>query len=188
MPISLTLGRIVLTVLWAVWLYPAVFRAPHRQKRASITAPAPTRVGLVLECLGIALAAVFHIPATQPIEFPRLAAAILFWVPAVVLFWAAVKHLGRQFRVTAGLYDDHQLVRTGPYALVRHPIYCALLAMLLSTICMITQWAWAIPAVVLFLAGTEIRVRTEDRLLASRFREDFADYRRRVPAYIPFVR
>jgi protein-S-isoprenylcysteine O-methyltransferase Ste14 len=40
----------------------------------------------------------------------------------------------------------------------------------------------------LFLAGTEIRVRTEDRLLASRFPDAFRDYRRKVPAYLPFLR
>jgi len=39
-----------------------------------------------------------------------------------------------------------------------------------------------------FLAGTEIRVRTEDALLASRFPQEFEAYRRSVRAYIPFVR
>jgi len=187
-PISLLLGRIILTVLWAAWVCPFLLFAPKNQKRPSITSAGPTRIGLLLECCGFILAAVFHIPASEPVAFPRLAASVLFWAPAVVVFWTAVQHLGRQFRITAGLYEDHQLVRTGPYAIVRHPIYSSLLAMLLSTICMITQWTWAIPALVLFLAGTEIRVRTEDRLLASRFGKDFADYRRRVPAYLPFVR
>jgi protein-S-isoprenylcysteine O-methyltransferase Ste14 len=41
---------------------------------------------------------------------------------------------------------------------------------------------------VLFIAGTEIRVRTEDRLLESRFGERFLQYRKRVWAYVPFVR
>jgi len=54
-----------------------------------------------------------------------------------------------------------------------------------------TAWTWwpafagALP---FFLAGTEIRVRAEDRLLAERFQERFAQYRSRVKAYIPFVR
>jgi len=38
------------------------------------------------------------------------------------------------------------------------------------------------------IIGTEIRVRIEDRLLASRFGERFQDYQRSVPAYIPFLR
>jgi protein-S-isoprenylcysteine O-methyltransferase Ste14 len=40
----------------------------------------------------------------------------------------------------------------------------------------------------LFAIGTEIRVRIEDRLLASRFGDQFLDYQRRVSAYIPFIR
>jgi protein-S-isoprenylcysteine O-methyltransferase Ste14 len=41
---------------------------------------------------------------------------------------------------------------------------------------------------VVFLVGTEIRVQTEDRLLAARFGEEFRQYRKHVRAYVPFVR
>ena len=41
---------------------------------------------------------------------------------------------------------------------------------------------------VVFLVGTEIRVRAEDRLLAERFQDAFAEYRSRVKAYVPFIR
>jgi protein-S-isoprenylcysteine O-methyltransferase Ste14 len=40
----------------------------------------------------------------------------------------------------------------------------------------------------LFIAGTEIRVRLEDKLLAERFGDEFRDYRRSTPAYIPLIR
>jgi len=107
---------------------------------------------------------------------------------AVVMAWQAVAHLGRQFRLHAGLYHDHELVQSGPYAIVRHPIYASLMAMLVSTCLLLTRWRWAFLALAIFIAGTEIRVRSEDKLLASRFPEEFAAYRRRVPAYVPFVR
>jgi protein-S-isoprenylcysteine O-methyltransferase Ste14 len=42
--------------------------------------------------------------------------------------------------------------------------------------------------VILFIAGTEIRVRIEDNLLASRFGEHFREYQQRVSAYVPLVR
>jgi protein-S-isoprenylcysteine O-methyltransferase Ste14 len=48
--------------------------------------------------------------------------------------------------------------------------------------------AWALVCLALFVAGTEIRVHTEDGLLASRFGERFFEYRERVRAYVPFVR
>ena len=41
---------------------------------------------------------------------------------------------------------------------------------------------------IVFMTGTEIRVRTEDRLLESRFGDQFREYKRTVLAYIPFTK
>jgi len=177
-----------LLLAWAAWLYPFVLRAPHRQKRPSTTVAGPTRVGLALECLAIALALNIRRPDSTPPGLPRVVASLVCAGCGVVLAWTAVTHLGKQFRIHAGLYEDHELVRTGPYALVRHPIYASLLTMLLCTLLLLTPWPWALVSLAVFVTGTEIRVRTEDRLLESRFGESFRDYRRRVPAYLPFVR
>jgi len=107
---------------------------------------------------------------------------------SVWLAWRAVRHLGKQWRIAAGLYSDHELVRSGPYGMLRHPIYASLLGMLMGTAMVVTWWPILIVAVVVFLVGTEIRVRVEDQLLSSRFGEVFKQYQASVPAYIPFVR
>jgi protein-S-isoprenylcysteine O-methyltransferase Ste14 len=177
-----------LMVWWVAWFYPFVFRAPHYQKRASITVSGPTLAGLFFEILGIALAFRLRLPADSPAGVARIAASWIFALLAVAIAWTSVTHLGRQFRIRAGLYTDHQLVRTGPYAIVRHPIYASLLLMLLCTLLVLTPWRWMPVALAVFVLGTEIRVRTEDRLLASRFGGQFREYQRRVPAYIPLVR
>lgn len=177
-----------LGAFWVAWLYPFLFRAPHKQKRESITLAGPTRIGLLLETGAIIIAYIFQRPAGDE---PGVAAILLstaIAALAVVIAWKSVAHLGRQFRVNAGLYHDHELVRSGPYAVVRHPIYSALLAMLVSTVLVVTRWQWAIVSLNLFIAGTEIRVHTEDGLLASRFGPQFEDYRRKVSAYIPGIR
>ena len=177
---------IELLVWWAAWAYPFILRAPHRQKRPSITVAGPTRLGLLLECAAIAIALNIRMPgAPGP---ARILASMVCGPIGVVLAWTAVTHLGKQFRIHAGLYEDHELVRTGPYAVVRHPIYASLLAMLLCTLLLLTPWPWALVSLAIFVAGTEIRVHSEERLLASRFGEAFHDYRRQVPAYVPFVR
>jgi len=59
---------------------------------------------------------------------------------------------------------------------------------LLTTGAAWTWWPMFVAAVIVFILGTEIRVRAEDGLLAERFRESFTAYRSRVPAYIPFIR
>jgi protein-S-isoprenylcysteine O-methyltransferase Ste14 len=181
-------GWIVLMASWVVWWYPFIFRAPHLQKRPSVTARGPTLAGLLLEVTAIFLAFACRLPPDSPPGILRLAGTAGFGLIATVLAWTSVTHLGKQFRVNAGLYEDHELVKTGPYAIVRHPIYSSLLGMLLSTLCLATGWQCAVVSLAVFVAGTEIRVHTEDRLLASRFGGQFAEYRRKVPAYVPFVR
>ena len=175
-------------VCWVVWWYPFLFRAPHRQNRPSITLRGRTFAGLFLETIAFFLAFSFSLSISTPPAWPRIVAAMLLCPIAPVMGWTAIKHLGRQFRINAGLYEDHELVHTGPYAVVRHPIYSSLLTMLLATILLFTRWPWSLVSVALFIAGTEIRVHIEDGLLASRFGARFEEYKSSVPAYIPYLR
>jgi protein-S-isoprenylcysteine O-methyltransferase Ste14 len=182
------MSRSFLVACWFAWFYPFLFRAPHRQRRPSVTVAGPTRAGLLLEGTGIFVAFLFHRPVDdRPGLWLELPAAVIAALSAVMA-WQAVAHLGRQFRINAGLYEDHELVRTGPYAIVRHPVYSSLLGMLVCTLLMLTRWQWAPVSLALYVAGTELRVRAEDALLAGRFGEEFDRYRRAVKAYIPFVR
>jgi protein-S-isoprenylcysteine O-methyltransferase Ste14 len=146
------MGWVVLMVSWFAWAYPFLFRAPHNQKRASITMAGPTRVGLFLECTAIFIAFSCRLPADGAHPWWRLVGTIVFGPIAGALSWASVRHLGRQFRITAGLYEDHELVMTGPYALVRHPIYASLLAILVSTLFLLTPWEWCLVSLALFIA------------------------------------
>ena len=89
---------------------------------------------------------------------------------------------------SASLNSDHELVTSGQYRLVRHPIYTSMLLFLCGTGLMITPLPLPLLATAVFMLGTEIRVQIEDRLLASRFGDRLRQYQRRVPAYIPFVK
>jgi len=182
------LASVEILLCWMVWWYPFLFRAPHFQKRASITLAGPSRIGILLETAALVMAFVLHVRFDAPIGTVRAMVAMIPGPIAAAMGWAAVKHLGRQFRIQAGLYEDHQLVRTGPYAIVRHPVYSSMLALLLAMLLAMTQARWSLILLAVYIVGTEIRVRTEDGLLASRFPEEFAVYRKQVSAYIPFVR
>jgi protein-S-isoprenylcysteine O-methyltransferase Ste14 len=118
----------------------------------------------------------------------RLALAIVFFILADVLSWTATRVLGKQWRVDAGLNAEHELVTQGPYRLVRHPIYTSVLCVLWGTGFILLPLPLILLATVPAVIGTEIRVRIEDGLLASRFGQQFDDYRRNVAAYIPLVR
>jgi len=113
---------------------------------------------------------------------------LLFFALAATLSWTARRVLGKQWRIEAGLNADHELITSGPYRILRHPIYTSMLCTLLGTGVLITPWWLLLTSIAIFVAGTEIRVHVEDSLLGSHFGGRFQDYKQRVPAYIPFLR
>jgi protein-S-isoprenylcysteine O-methyltransferase Ste14 len=115
-------------------------------------------------------------------------AGMLLAPASVLLFVAAAYELGLHFRIKAVIAADHELITTGPYRLVRHPIYASMLGLLVSNAMVVARWESALCAIAVYILGTEIRVRAEDGLLERRFPEAFPAYRARVPAYLPFLR
>ena len=141
--------------------------------------------GLAVEGLGYVIALAAGAPVANE---PRFAASMFLAIAAVALMWAGVRQLGLEFRIKAVVTRDHSLVTAGPYALIRHPIYLSMLLFLLAN-GLYRTWPPALAlALAVYIAGTEIRVRAEDNLLSRRFGPAFDDYRRRVAAYIPFIR
>ncbi len=119
----------------------------------------------------------------------RIVTSFVLFAAASVLSWTGTRALGRQWRLDAGLNADHVLVRSGPYRVVRHPIYTSMFCMLLGTgLLLATPLKLLLPSLLLLAIGTEIRVRVEEKLLTSQFGDEFRDYQSRVPAYIPFLK
>ena len=175
-------GQIALVVFWILWAWPFLAfkaRAPKREAEVTVNA---SRWGIGLQMAGYFIAW-FHFSSPRP--WPLLAIALLLASIAVVLSWTGIRSLGKQLRIHAGLYSDHELIRSGPYRIVRHPIYAGMLLMYLATALIMSIWPVFLAGLVLFIAGTEIRVRIEDRLLASRFGKEFERYKAEVPAYLP---
>ena len=99
--------------------------------------------------------------------------------------WARV-HLGRHWSAQAVLAEDHELVRTGPYRLVRNPIYLGGLIGLAGTAIAIGELR-GVAALVLLLAAVMHKIRVEETLLRERFGSAYDEYRRAVRSLIPFV-
>ena len=178
---------IELLAVWVVWFYPFLrhrFGGPKRE--SNVMAPRAAW-GLVLQTAGILMAWVW-IPRSPAPSIARMAASMILGPAAAVMGWLCVRHLGKQLRILAGLYPDHELIRTGPYAVVRHPVYLSLFGMLLATGLLLAWWPLLLLGIALYIAGTEIRIAAEEGLLRERFGKEFEDYQRRVPAYLPFVR
>lgn len=99
--------------------------------------------------------------------------------------WARVL-LGGNWSATITLKEDHQIVRAGPYRLVRHPIYTGLLLAFAGTALARGEWRGLV-AVVIAAAALWRKLRIEERWLTEEFGARYADYRRRTRALIPFI-
>jgi protein-S-isoprenylcysteine O-methyltransferase Ste14 len=173
----------ILVAGWLIWLTPFL-RAKQSEKPAK-QVDRRARWGILLVAVSYTLLWQGRFWERSPRAWQGALSIVLF-VLASLLSWTGARALGRQWRIDAGLSADHELVTSGPYRLVRHPIYTSLLCILLGTGFLITPWWLLLAALLLFIIGTEIRVRIEDHLLASQFGDRFAEYQKRVPAYIPF--
>ena len=103
-----------------------------------------------------------------------------------VFAWWARLHLGRLWSGRITRKEGHRVVDTGPYAIVRHPIYTGLLtAAFASTVAMGNLHA--ILGTALLIVGYWIKARQEERWLREELGpQDYDAYRRRVPMLIPF--
>jgi protein-S-isoprenylcysteine O-methyltransferase Ste14 len=171
-------------VLFSLALYKPA-RLSRGQKKA-VRAPA-SRWGIILQTVGFAFAWAYVRPEGFSKPAPESIISMILVPLSVWLTWAAACHLGKQWRYEAALSEDHELIRTGPYRWIRNPIYLAMLGMTLATLAAWTWWPMAFASLVFFLAGAEVRVRAEERLLAERFGAEFAEYRKRTWAFIPFL-
>ena len=168
-------------------LRPAARRRPVGTARGSGGSSSPTRRPLSSTmrgssrrcCASVGCAAFAHVRGARRASWRRGSRALH------CLRQGAGKELEC---VLARMRSDHQLVRSGPFAVVRHPIYLALFFYMLSFAIAFGHWAQLAIGIPLYWAGALIRIREEDKLLAAQFGDDHARYVREVPAVIPFLR
>jgi len=99
--------------------------------------------------------------------------------------WARL-HLGRNWSGEITLKVDHELVRSGPYRRVRHPIYSGLLAMFLGSALVTGEWL-AVLGLALGAFAYIRKLRLEEVNMDSAFGAEYAAYRRESSALVPFL-
>jgi protein-S-isoprenylcysteine O-methyltransferase Ste14 len=96
-------------------------------------------------------------------------------------------HLGRLWSASVTRKEDHRVVDSGPYAIVRHPIYTGLLIAAVAT-AVIKGTPIAFVGVVLMTIAFVIKGRLEENFLREELgREAYDAYRKRVPMLVPFA-
>lgn len=195
---------------WIAWYGSWVIAARwanHTQKRAGGLRELPYAI---LEMAGLSALifypllqtgpiAAFGVPV-QPAQLPQFWLQRLWQLPANVewvvvgvaiagfLFcWWARIHLGRFWSGFITRKEGHKLVDTGPYGIVRHPIYTGVLTAAAAAAA-IRATPLALLSLVLLLIAYQIKGRLEERFLSEELGADnYAAYRRRVPMLIPLA-
>jgi protein-S-isoprenylcysteine O-methyltransferase Ste14 len=94
--------------------------------------------------------------------------------------------LGRNWSGVVTLKGGHELITSGPYALVRHPIYTGLLTMFVGTVIVLGHVAGIIAMPFVF-GSLWIKLRYEEKLMLKQFPSEYAGYQQRVKRLIPFI-
>ncbi len=146
---------------------------------------------IVLITAGLSLA--FNAPRLWPWATIHLPPAPLFWT-AIALIWLgfglrlwAIRTLGKHFRTSVRILDDHKLVTSGPYRVLRHPSYTGGLMTITGVGLAFGNWlSLAATFFGLFIAYF-VRIVVEERALREYFGADFEAHKSRTWAVIPLV-
>lgn len=189
-------------MLWFYnWFFPAVWivfllywqvKAGDSKATTRLEPPVSRLVRAITFIVAIVLLSAPNLPSAflyrpilqqgRPTFFAGVAvtfAGLLFAV------WAR-EHLGKNWSRSVTVKQDHELITSGPYALVRHPIYTGILTGFLGSTIAEGQ-VRSLIAFVLVSAVLWFKLRLEERWMRETFGDSYATYSRRVVALVPYV-
>ena len=183
--------RALIGLLWLGWLVYwgiSALKAKTTQRRESRASRATHVLPLLI---GAGLLG-WHVRG-QWLEqrlWPR--SLVVYWLGVALLtaglafaIWAR-SHLGRNWSGSVTVKQGHELIRSGPYRWVRHPIYTGIITALLGTAIASGTLRAALGFLIITLALLR-KLRIEERFMQETFPEEYPHYRATVPALIPFT-
>lgn len=183
---------LVFAVIWIGWIVSwmaAAFWSARTEKRI---ATAPVWVSRLALVAGAALLAhagrrLLHEHMLWHVGYDGAYALAGVTLLGILFAWWARIHLGRLWSGTITRKQGHHVVDTGPYALVRHPIYTGLITAIVATAAAQATVTGLIGAA-LIVFGLWLKARVEEDFLTAELGADaYGAYRRRVPMLVPFL-
>ncbi len=170
-----------------VWIFSRDRRAASGQKRDRGS------FFFIVLSISIGMTFAFMAPHLWPWAKMNLPALPRFWT-AITMIWGgiflriwAVLTLGRHFRTSVRILDDHKLVTHGPYRFLRHPSYTGGLITVAGIGLALANWISLAAAFGGIFIGYSVRILVEEKALREHFGEAFEAHRKRTWAVIPFV-
>jgi protein-S-isoprenylcysteine O-methyltransferase Ste14 len=172
-------------VVLAVWVILA-FRTKRTVERSGgLARLAAIAVVLVVVLTRPLANSSLHDHIWAPSSVLSFVAVVLVVIGALFAIWARFT-IGANWSGAVTFKQDHQLMQSGPYHLVRHPIYSGLLLMgLASALANDEPYGFLLVAVVVAVFIPKIVL--EEKLMTEHFPDEYPQYRKRVKAIIPFI-
>ncbi len=166
---------------WFYWLVAAFFT-----KRSRVPWSRELRIRALIVVIAILLVRLgaFRGHGVHTDPWREALGLVLFGLGLAFAIWARV-HIGRDWGTPMTQKDEPELVTSGPYRLVRHPIYSGILLANIGTAVALSWW-WLIPGA---LAGIYFiySATVEESYLAEQFPDSYPAYRRSTKMLVPFV-
>jgi protein-S-isoprenylcysteine O-methyltransferase Ste14 len=177
-------------VLWPAWGLSWLIAARWASKAAArppLREQALYWAMVAVGAVAISLGFVTDFRVMQWMPFDTLE-QILFVVALVglgITWWARI-HLGTLWSGSVTRKAHHKVIKTGPYAIVRHPIYAGISLALIATVLLKPNWL-SIAGAALIIASFVIKYRLEERFLMQELGPEYKHYKKETPALVPFL-
>jgi protein-S-isoprenylcysteine O-methyltransferase Ste14 len=178
-------------IVWDAWLISWLIAAVWASRAAKRPMFGAGMVHWTVTVIGLAilfdgwraLPAMGYLPPPDVIAWAFVAVTVAGFVFA----WWARLHLGTLWSGSVTLKQDHKVIDSGPYRLVRHPIYTGMILSAFATAAAIGSGTAVLGAVIMTI-GLWVKARLEERFLRTELGEAYDAYRARTPMLIPFWR
>lgn len=179
-------------VAWYAIRYPAQRRA-QKMGVARSAGGMRDRVLLLIAAIGQFIIPVVYIASGWPAAADYAFRPVQAWlgvaaiVASLALFRITHKQLGRMWSVTLETRDKHQLVTSGLYHYVRHPMYSSFLLFALAQVLLLQNWVVGPAGLVGFGILFFMRVPREEAVMSETFGDEYRDYMRRTKRIVPWI-
>jgi protein-S-isoprenylcysteine O-methyltransferase Ste14 len=177
---------VVLLIVWFIGAFSTKSTARRQSVGSRMAQSVLTVYGLYLVFAQHAhFPAWLRTPFLTPTDATGAIGLLITLLGVAIAIWARVT-LGANWSGSVTLKEGHTLVRRGPYALVRHPIYTGFLLGALG-VAIITGELRGLVGTAIVFVGFSLKYRTEESFMLENFGEQYVEYQREVKAIIPWV-
>jgi protein-S-isoprenylcysteine O-methyltransferase Ste14 len=110
---------------------------------------------------------------------------IIIGIAALILFIWVHRHLGKNFSINLKIFSEQQLVDTGPYRLVRHPMYTAFYLLHIAAFLITANWFIGVTWISGLTVIIFLRIKREERMMLEIFGNRYRSYMQRTGRFLP---